>query len=465
MDLKQRVKESPITAFQIRAIALCFVLNLVDGYDVVVMPLSAPQVAEQWGISNVPLGYLLSASLFGMAIGAFGLTPLADFIGRRRVTLISLAFASVGMLIGFIAPNYEVLLASRVIAGIGVGGMVANITVIVSEYSNRKYAALATGIYAAGYPVGASAGGALAGVLIAQWGWREAFLLGLILTVASFILAALLMPESYEYLTSKGDEKSLKKLNVILPKMNQPTLDDLPAQTATAEKIAVSDLFKEVFSKTMWLQTVLAWVGYAMLTSSFYFANSWTTKIIATSADDANIGVTASVLYNAGGIVGSAIFGIIALKVAPRRLLSITMLVAAATYFLFGVMIDNVNLAMVIGVFAGMSVVAGVSGVYLIGPAIYPAKVRGAGFGWLMGIGRLSSIVAPILVGYLLAGGMESTTVYQLFAIPLTLSAISFFLLGVVRKRNGQSPEPTLETAQMAQVPTSTHSSVTVQSR
>ena len=46
MDLKQRVKESPITAFQIRAIALCFVLNLVDGYDVVVMPL--------WGICSVP---------------------------------------------------------------------------------------------------------------------------------------------------------------------------------------------------------------------------------------------------------------------------------------------------------------------------------------------------------------------------------------------------------------------------
>lgn len=453
MDLKKKIKDSRMTGFQIRAIAICFILNLVDGYDVVIMPLSAPQVAEQWAVGDVLLGYLLSASLIGMAIGAFGLTPLADFIGRRNVTLTALVLATVGMVVGLFAPNVEVLLISRIIAGIGIGGMVANITVIVAEYSNRKYAALATGIYAAGYPVGASVGGAIAGALLAQWGWRETFLLGVVLTALCLIGAALLMPESYEYLIHKGDQKSLEKLNKILPKINQEpvTAADLPSQRA-AEKVTVGELFREVFSKTMWLQTVLAWVGYSLLTASFYFANSWTTKIIATTASDPNTGVTASVLYNAGGIVGSAIFGIIAIKVAPRRLLAITMVVAAATYFLFGATIDTIGLAMVIGVFAGMAVVAGVSGVYLIGPAIYPTKVRGAGFGWLMGVGRLASIAAPILVGYLLAGGMEATQVYQLFAIPLLISAAAFWLLGIVRKQNGQLSEPTHQTEALPMV-------------
>lgn len=446
MDLKTKIKNSPMTWFQVRAIAICFILNLVDGYDVVIMPLSSPQVSQAWALDNVTLGYLLSSSLFGMAIGAFGLTPFADFIGRRSTTMIALALASAGMLIGCFAPGVGWLFASRIIAGIGIGGMVANLGVIVSEYSNRKYAALATGIYTAGYPVGAAVGGALAGVLIVNFGWRESFVLGAVLTIGSLILAAVWMPESYEYLINKGGDKSLHSLNKILPRISQPQVERIE-HDKEHEQLSVPELFAQVFGGGMWKQTILAWIGYALLTSSFYFANSWTTKIIASSANSENLGVTANVLYNAGGIVGSIIFGAIAIRVLPRRLLTITMVFAALTYFLFGLLISNVGLAMTIGVLAGLAAVAGVSGVYLIGPTIYPTKARGAGFGWLMGVGRLASIVAPILAGYFLEAGMPEARVYQLFAIPLLISALAFFLLGVVRKSQGLNPEPTITAA------------------
>ena len=443
MNISERIKEAPMTSFQVRAIAICFFLNILDGYDVIVMPLSAPQVADQWQVGDVFLGYLLSASLLGMAFGSFVLTPLADMFGRRTLVIGCVAISALGMLLGMVAWDQYILLNSRVLAGIGLGGMISNLGVIVNEYSNKKRLTLATGIYAAGYPIGATVGGALAGVLIAQWGWREAFILGFVLTVVMLFVALWGMPESYDYLIEKGDEKQLPKLNKILQKIGQEPLDTMPEQV----KLAVSgkgSTVQEVFGKGMMLQTQLMWVGYALLTSSFYFANSWTTKIIATTSGDANLGVTTNVLFNLGGIAGSAVFGLIALKIPPRRLLSITMIVAAIFFVGFGLTIDNVKLAMVMGVFGGLATTAGVAGVYMIGPALYPTTARAAGFGWLIGIGRLTSIVAPIIVGYMLAFGLSQSTVFQIFAIPLVIGGIAIALLGTVRKKQGLNPEPTL---------------------
>lgn len=444
MDLKERIKSSPMTSFQVRAIAICFLLNMVDGYDVIIMPLSAPQVAAEFGVDDVLLGYLLSSSLIGMTIGAFALAPISDFLGRRNVMLIALILATAGMAIGALSPNLTVLFVSRIIAGIGVGGMVANLSVTVSEYSNRKHAALATGIYAAGYPVGATLGGALAGVIIANTGWREGFWLGCFITAALLVACVFLLPESYDYLIHKGGAKNKERLNKILPKMGQQPVERLP-EVPKGEETKLGDLFKGVFGNGMWMQTLLAWIGYALISSSFYFANSWTTKIVADSAGDSNLGVTANVLYNAGGIFGSAIFGLIAIKIMPRRLLGLTMIFGAATYFLFGFFLNQTFAMMLVGMLAGMAAVAGVAGIYLIGPPLYPTKVRGAGFGWLMGIGRLASIAAPIIVGYVLAAGVEAANVYQMFAVPLLLAGVAFWLLGIVRKKQGFNPEPTHE--------------------
>ena len=96
---------------------------------------------------------------------------------------------------------------------------------------------------------------------------------------------------------------------------------------------------------------------------------------------------------------------------------------------------DRIGLALVVGVFLGMLTNAGVSGYYTVTPPIYTAKARASGFGWMIGAGRLVSIIAPIMVGYLLAGGMRPTSIFYLFAIPLVLSAACGFLLGPALRR------------------------------
>jgi benzoate transport len=437
MDLKAAFKDAPMTSFQVRAVVICLILIMIDGFDVLVMSFAAPTVSREWGIEPVLLGYLLSAGLFGMAFGSIFLTPVADKIGRRPLTLICLVIISAGMLWSVFSWDTTSLLASRVLAGVGIGGMIANLSVIVAEYSNRKRAGLAMGVYAAGYPIGATVGGFLSGFLIAEFGWRSAFALGAGMTVLMLVVCFFTLPESFEYLIEKRDEKSLPQLNRILGRMGHAPLTELPP--APVQDAASETVVKEVFGARVLSQTVLMWFGYAFLIASFYFANTWTPKLLAEASGDPQTGVTAGVLVSLGGIVGSLGFGLLTSWINPRTLNVLGLLASAVMYVVFASSFNQVGLALIVGIFLGMLTNSGVVGYYTIVPPIYTAKARASGFGWMIGVGRLVSIIAPIVVGYLLAGGLQPQNIFYLFAIPLVLSAVCSFLLGpALRKRDGR---------------------------
>ena len=143
-------------------VALCVLLNGLDGYDVAAMSFTAKRVQDEFGLSGSELGVVISATLIGMAVGSLLMGYLADRIGRRPTMLLSVALSTVGMYLAAVAPSSLMLAACRVITGLGVGGILACVTVITSEYSNRRWRGLAIGIYTAGYGIGATVGGLVA---------------------------------------------------------------------------------------------------------------------------------------------------------------------------------------------------------------------------------------------------------------------------------------------------------------
>src|SRR5262249_55129806 len=76
---------------QVCVVGLCFIVNAIDGMDVLVLFYVAPTLQPGWGIGSGELGALFSVGILGMAIGGLALAPLADVIGRRRVIIASFA--------------------------------------------------------------------------------------------------------------------------------------------------------------------------------------------------------------------------------------------------------------------------------------------------------------------------------------------------------------------------------------
>lgn len=440
MDVLTQIRQSRMTRFQVMAIVIALTLILIDGFDVAVMAYAAPSLSRAWGLDPVTLGFLLSASLFGMAAGSLFLTPLADKIGRRKLALISLVIISVGMILSVFAADAMQLMAFRVITGLGVGGMMANLNVLVSEYASDKRRGTIIGIYAAGYPIGATVGGLVAAPLIPLYGWHSVFIVGAALTVLMLLVSWRFLPESLDYLLTRRPVGALTRINGILAKIGRPALNDLPA---LPEAIRQQSAVSEILSGSTRYRTLALWIGYACLVAAYYFANTWTPKIVAAASGNDSLGVSIGVIANAGGILGCFIFSALAIKFRSRPLLVWALGAAAATYLLFGLVFTHTNVALVVALFLGILTTAGIAGFYAVAPEVYTARARATGIGWMIGLGRLVSIIAPILVGYLVSGGWQPENIFFLFAIPLAASALCIVALGISIRRSGSAaPAP-----------------------
>ena len=165
-------------------------------------------------------------------------------------------------------------------------------------------------------------------------------------------------------------------------------------------------------------------------------------KIIATSSGQDSIGVTFGIVANVGGIIGCVIFGALALRFNTRRLLVAALALSALTYIAFGLVFQVLSLAIAVALLLGILTTSAIAGFYSSTPEVYPARSRATGMRWMIGVGRLVSILVPIFVGVLLDGGLKPENVFFLFAIPLAVAALSAVAVGVSMRRSaGQATD------------------------
>jgi MFS family permease len=204
--------------------------------------------------------------------------------------------------------------------------------------------------------------------------------------------------------------------------MQRPALSEHPE---LLENQQTQQGIRNLLTGRMAGQTVLLWLGYGLMIAAYYFASTWTPKLIATSSGNDSLGVTMGLIVNFGGIIGCFIFSILAVFLRSRHLLLGSLLASALIYVIFGMAFSQTPVAIVLGAVLGLVTSANVAGFYATTPVLFPASLRGTGIGWMIGIGRLASIIAPIMVGYLLAGGWKAENIFMLFGVPLIVSALS----------------------------------------
>jgi benzoate transport len=423
LDLRQAIDAGPMSRFQVTALALCVVLNMLDGFDVLVMAFTASEVAREWSLTGARLGVLLSAGLFGMAAGSLFVAPWADRFGRRAVILVCLAILTVGMLLSALARASAELAAMRVLTGVGIGGILASLNVITSEYSSRRWRNTAISLQVTGYPIGATIGGTIAAFLITRYGWRSAFLFGAAASAVMIPAVLRSLPESMDFLLARRPTGALPRLNELLRRMGRPEVSALP-ETAP-EPAAGRNPVGRLFSGPTAASTPLIWSAFFLLMFSFYFVTSWTPKLLVDAGLSTRQGITGGVLLNLGGIAGGSLFGFLAPRVPLKRLTVLYLAGTAATLLLFGLFATRLAVAFPIALAIGVFLFGSMVGLYAATPALYPAAIRTTGMGWAIGIGRLGAILAPMTAGLLVDQGWGTTALYCAFALPLVVAMAS----------------------------------------
>lgn len=396
-----------MTGPQVLVIAIMVFLNALDGFDILSISFAAPYITNDWGISMGTLGIVLSAELFGMAVGSIFLGNVADRIGRRPLLLLCLAVMAIGMYLASLANGVSDMLIYRVFTGLGIGGMLAGTNAMTAEFANEMQRKRAITIMVAGYPLGVVFGGMAAGAIVQVTGdWRDIFILGAIVSALMLPLVWLFVPESIEYLNKKPNEMTLSKINTVLKKIGHEPIETLPPTADTAVKDSkISDLFTPQFGKT----TVVLTITYFMTIVTFYFILKWVPKLVS-EMGFGNPGIVL-VWASIGGFLGCILFGSLTKYIPIRQLTIVSLLMGFIGVVIFGQGANDINHLKAVTAFAGFFSNAAIVGMYTMFALYFPSQIRASGTGFAIGTGRAGAFLSPIIAGFLLEWGWALSSV------------------------------------------------------
>ncbi len=442
MNLRARIDAAAMTPYQWMVVALCVLLNCLDGFDVMAMAFTASSLTEEFALSGSELGVLLSAGLVGMAVGSLALAPVADVIGRRPLILVSVGLATLGMLLSAAAPSALLLGLARVVTGLGVGGILASTNVIASEYASARWRGLAIGLYTAGYGIGATLGGVAARGMLADLGWRSVFVAGGVAPAVALVLLIVLLPESVDVLVQRRPRQAVERINRILGRLGQAavTADSLGSAPVPARRRSGNP--GVLLGADLRRSTLLIWVAFLATMFGFYFVNSWTPQLLVTSGMAEADAVTAGMMLALGGTAGSVLYGLVASRLDSRLVLIGFTVLSALTMVVFITSTALLTVALIIGVVVGALINGCIAGLYTITPAVYGTEIRSTGMGWAIGIGRIGAILSPMLAGRLLDASWTPVNLYVGAAVVVAISAVALLFL-----RTGRAARPVPEVA------------------
>lgn len=418
------IDENPMAGIQIAVVALCIMLNALDGFDVLSISFASPGIASEWNVERAALGVVLSMELIGMGVGSILLGGLADSRGRRPTILCCLVIMSVGMLAAGLASGVVELSLYRFVTGLGIGGMLASTNAMVAEFSNSRHRSMSVMLMAGGYPLGAVVGGAIAAQLLAEYDWRYVFYFGAAATASFLVLVWFALPESIAFLSQKRPPGALEQINKILSRAGHRTLTALPERES-----GKNDTPMQIFSPEMRKITALLTLAYFAHIMAFYFFIKWIPKLVVDMGFDESSAGGVLVWANVGSVVGCILLGILSHRITVRWLAISVLAGSSAALVAFGQGQADLTQLAVFAAICGFFTNGAIVCMYALFAQSFSTSTRASGTGFVIGVGRAGAALGPIVAGFLFAVGLGLSHVALLMAVGCIVAAIAIFAL------------------------------------
>lgn len=420
-----------LSGLRLSTILICFLMNMLDGMDVMVISYTAPAIASEWAEAGLPvapteLGLVFSVGLLGMAIGAMFLAAQADVFGRRRIILLSAALMGICVLSTVYVPSVPLLMLVRFISGLGIGSMLASTATLTAEYAPTRTKDFWVSFVMAGYPIGAVLSGMAAARIIPDYGWRAMFVTAGLTTLLTLPIIYFFLSESLDFLVKARPNGALEKTNALLRKMGEQPLTDLPPLSVTVAKASVAELFTPNRKSA----TLLLWTCLFLSFATLYFLTMWIPKLAASTGMSMNLAIYAGTVFNLGAFFGIVSQGYMSARLGLQRVICGFLIGTAGLMVLFGFVSGSVWLLVLFGLI-GFGIQGGFVGMYSLAAKLYPTHVRATGVGWAVGAGRIGAVVGPIVGGLLIGIGWSLSANFIAFAIPALLAGLITVLIHV----------------------------------
>lgn len=409
-------------------IFLCFVSIVFDGYDLVVYGTIVPSLLayEEWGLTPVETGAYGSYALAGMFIGAILVGYLTDVIGRRRVMMFSVLSFSVMMLATALAPSPFWFGLFRLLAGLGLGGVIPTAIAMTVEFSRPDRRNFNNALMFSGYAVGGILASLLAMALLDLIGFRGMLAIGALPLVTVLPLIFFFMPESPAFLRVRG---RVAEANAISQDYGLPIPEEPDRPTPRDKEENAKSPLAKMLSGRWLVATILFCLAGIAGQVLVYGLNTWMPQLLLMAGYSMTSSLSFLLTTNIGAVAGVLIFSRFADRIGPRPTAAFAFVASGTALVLMGT-----------GWFPlwAMYLLVAIVGFGSIGAQIlvngfvatyYTDKVRATALGVTLGIGRLGAVVAIAGGGVLIAAQLPNMVNFSVWSLAAALGVAAVLLV------------------------------------
>jgi MFS transporter, AAHS family, 4-hydroxybenzoate transporter len=423
VDVKAFIDQRPMSKMQWLLLVLCFLIVAADGMDVAIMGFIAPPILQEWGVSRVAFGLVMSAAPFGLVLGALIAGPSSDRLGRKKVLIASVLLFGVFTVCTAFTRNPTEMAVLRLLTGLGLGAAMPNSTTLLSEYVPERSRSVLIAIMFTGFNLGSGMVGFAAAWLIPLHGWRSVLIVGgaLPLLLVPFLL--LLLPESVRFMVVR--RLAAPRIAATLSRVCRVNFPYGTNFVSPEPPLVPKKPIRVLFSRGYGLMTAALWVTYFMGLLVIYLLTSWLPTLIKDAGLPISAAANITAMFQIGGTFGAVIIGWAMDRVRPSPIIS-------AAYFAGALCVLGLSAtgarsgALVLWTAAAGFFMSGAqTGLNAFAPTCYPTIARATGVSWMLGMGRFGSILGSMIGGVLLGMGWRFGAILSALAIPAVLAAIA----------------------------------------
>lgn len=423
-ELRARIDRLPVRPYPVSWMVIIGLGYFFAFYDILTLSFAivSPMI-QQLKMTRLEISEAVSVSLFGYIIGAYFVATVSDYWGRRWGLITNAILIAIGSLGSALSTNAIVLIASRLITGMGIGAEIAIINTYISEITpapiRGKMVQFTYLAGALGFAVTPFIAFAL--IPISPIGWRWLFGLGA-LVAAAIVPLRYLMPESPRWLTIKGKfdeaERVVRTLESFAEKKVRPLPPvPPPLPEKLLSKFPTAELFNRKYGPRL-LMAVLFWFFDYMLA---YGVIGFAPYIFVAAGFTFTTATWYIALGSIGYIVGALSMAPIADKWERKYLVASAFSIATLAVFLYAVAVGiRSPIILTIGAFLGAFATAFAVPAYTYTAELFPTRARASGFAIADGVGHLGGAVVPFII-YLVFNPLN----------PLSTGVWTFVLLGI----------------------------------